>query len=266
MVRLTCTLLAVAAFCSYPCVAQFTTTLQPRTVDEFDAYAQRVEAELKQRRDGKRAFLAIDDDPAERAQVLAGGLWIAPGNPNNPISIYKGLINDWIGAVFIPHTEMPKVLSILQDFNRHSQIHPNVKRSRLIRREGNNVTGFWRLEWKQPLLTVVLDVTQDAHWQQVGPGKWVCQAYAKDIHEVEHPGTPDEKELPLGRGRGFLWSLYAYWNLEAIDGGVLAECRTLSLSRDIPASLAWAIQPFVDTLPRDALAGTLRDTRKAAMQ
>lgn len=251
---------------SLPCAAQFMTTLQPRTVDDFDAYAHQVEAALQQRWQGKQPFLSLDEDPSQRATVLQGELWIQPGNANNPVAIYDGLIHDWVGAVFVPHTDLKRVLDILQDFNRHSQIYPDVKQSRTVSRSGNSVTGFWRLERKQSIMSVVLDVTQDAQWQQVGPGKWVCRAYARNIQEMEHPGTSQEKALPLGQGRGFLWRLYAYWSLEAVNGGVLAECRTLSLSRSIPPAVAWAIQPFVDTLPRAALESTLRNTRAATQQ
>lgn len=258
--------LLIVVVLALPCAAQFMTTLQPRTVEEFDAYAHRVEAALEQRWEGKQPFLSLDENPSERAQVLQGELWIQPANPNNPVAIYDGLVHDWVGAVFMPHADLKTVLDILQDFNRQSQIYPDVKQSRTVSRTGNNITGFWRLERKQSIVSVVLDVTQKAEWQQVGPGKWVCRAYAKNIQEIEHPGTPQEQVLPVGQGRGFLWRLYAYWSLEAIDGGVLAECRTLSLSRSIPQGLAWAIQPFVETLPKSALASTLGETRAAAEQ
>lgn len=248
------------------CAAQFMTTLQPRTVIQFDAYAHQVEADLQKRWNGQAAFLQVDDDPVERTKVIHGELWIGPANPNDPVSIDNGLIHDWVGAVYIPKTDIHTVLSLLQDFNRHSQIYPDVKESRLVSRHGNDIVGSWRLERKQSLISVVLDVKQDAHWQQARPGKWFCRAYARDIEEVEHTLVRREKVLPVGRGRGFLWRLYAYWTLEAMNNGVLAECRTLSLSRDVPPSVAWAIQPFVASLPREALAGTLRDTRAALIK
>jgi hypothetical protein len=194
---------------------------------------------------------------------MQGELWIQAADPNNPVAIYDGLIHDWVGAVFIPKTELKTVLAILQDFDRHSRIYPDVKQSRLITRNGNNITGFWRLASKQSLISVVLDVTQNAEWRQVAPDKWVCRAYAKNIQEIEHAGTTEEKVLPVGQGHGYLWRLYAYWSLEAVNGGVLSECRTLSLSRNIPEGLAAIIRPFVTSLPRGALASTLRDTRRA---
>lgn len=253
-------LLASAPF-GFP---QFTTKLRPQTIEQFDQYARNVEQQLEQRWQGRRAFIAVEENQAELKKVLTGDLLVQPGSPDNPIPIFHGLIHDWVGMAFIPNTTMPKLLNILQGFDRHSQIYPNLTRSRLIRRDGNNLTGFWRLKYEQPLVTVVLDVEQEAHYREIGPGKWVVKAYAKKISEVENPGSRREKILPVGEGQGFLWRLYAYWSLKETHDGVLAECRTLSLSRDIPAALAWVIAPFVQNLPRESLAGTLRDTRAAA--
>ena len=254
---------AVILVAGAPVFTQFMTKLQPQTIKEFDQYARKVEEQLDQRWQHQRAFLAVQESDADLQKVLGGDLLVHPAS-DNPIAIFHGLIHDWTGTVFIPNTTMSKVLNILQGFDRHSHIYPNVTRSRLIRREDNDLTGYWRLEYKQGLVTAALDVEQEAHYREIAPGKWVVKAYAKQISEVENAGTPREKILPVGEGEGFLWRLYAYWSLEATHDGVLAECRTLSLSRDIPKSIAWAVAPFVQNLPRESLAGTLRDTRAAA--
>lgn len=257
-------LLLILALSASPVAAQFPTKLQPRTVTEFETYAHRVEQQLATRWQGQKSFLAIGDDPAERQKVLAGDLLIRPAVPDNPVSISGGLIHDWLGAAFIPNVKIQKVLSILQDFDAHSHIYPSVVNSRLIRRDGNHLTGYWRLERKDPLFPEVLDVEQDAYYQRVGSGKWTCRAYAKNISEVQNAGSAQEKKLPPGQGNGFLWQFYAYWSLESTGNGVLAECRTLSLSRSVPAGLMWAVKPFIQKLPRESLASTLENTRTAA--
>lgn len=256
-------LLTMAILTAGPAGAQFMTKLAPQTVEEFDRYSRKVEQQLGARWNGEQAFLAVDANASEREQVLAGELRVRPGAPDNR-HIFEGLIHDWVGTVFMPHTSMAEVLGILQDFDRHRQIYPSVIRSRLIRREGNDLTGYWRLEYKQALVTVVLDVEQEAHYREVGAGKWVSRAYAKNVSEVENAGTARQQKLPPGEGHGFLWRLHAYWSLEATNGGILGECRVISLSRDVPATLAWAIKPFIESLPRESLAATLRDTRAAA--
>ncbi len=257
-------MLLILALSAGPLSGQFPTKLQPRTVEEFEAYAKKIEQQLSARWQGQKPFLAIGDDPAERQKVLGGELLIRPALPENPVSIDGGLIHDWLGAVFIPNVSMEKVLSILQNFDAHSRIYPSVVSSHLIRRDGNHLTGYWRLERKDPLFPVVLDVVQDAYYQQAGPGKWTCRAYAKNISEVQNAGTPQGKKLPPGQGNGFLWQFYAYWSLESTGNGVLAECRTLSLSRSVPAGLMWAVKPFIQKLPRESLASTLENTRTAA--
>ncbi|HSU60064.1 MAG TPA: hypothetical protein VLI55_12180 [Bryobacteraceae bacterium] len=243
---------------------QFQTTLQPGTIKEFSVYAKKIEQQLESRWDGQRPFLSIDESPSKRRKVLQGELLIEPGSPQNPIGISHGLIHDWLGDVFIPNTAMNKVLAVLQDFDRHHEIYPEIVESKLIRKNGQDFIGYWRLKQKNPLVPVALDVTQDAHYKQVEPGKWVCRAYANDISEVDNPGTAREKKLAPGKGNGFLWRLYAYWSLEAVNGGVLAECRSVSLSRDIPLGLAWAIKPVIQSVPRESLESTLRNTRAAA--
>ena len=254
----------LVCFAGLPRSAQSKDTLQPQTVALFDAYARNVEATLKQRWAGKLSLLSLDEHPDARAAVLRGNLWIESGSPQSPIPVQDGLIHDWIGAVFIPNIEMAKVVAILQDFDHHSQIYPEVKRSHLISRKDGDIKGYWRLVRTQSVVTAVLDVTQEAHWMELAPGKVICRAYTRDISEVEHADTPEEEILPPGQGRGYMWRLYAYWSLKSVNGGVLAECRTASLSNDIPAMLSWIIKPFVQSLPRDSLAGTLEHTRDAA--
>jgi len=36
----------------------------------------------------------------------------------------------------------------------------------------------------------------------------------------------------VGDDRGFLWRLNAYWRYEQVAGGVIAECESITLSRD----------------------------------
>ena len=242
----------------------FSTKLKPRTVAEFDDYARKIEQQLSRRWEGPEPFLSISDTGPGRGSVLKGDLLIRPGSPENPVPVSDGLIHDWLGAVFIPNTSMQKVIGILEDFNQHSNLYPEVIKSRLLRRNGNDLTGYWRLQRKPQLIPVAFDVEQEAYYREIAPGKWTCRAYAKKISEVDNPGKSGEKILPPGEGQGFLWRLYAYWSLEATNNGVLAECRTLSLSRNIPAGLSWAIKPFIQSLPRESLTSTLKNTRSAA--
>jgi hypothetical protein len=83
------------------------------------------------------------------------------------------------------------------------------------------------------------------------------------IAEVKNPKKSYEVEAPVGDDAGFLWRLNAYWRFEEADGGVYAECESISLSRDTPLGLGWALNGFVQKLPKESMLNTLLGTRKA---
>ena len=261
--KLTGMMAGLIVLAGLPAQGQFVVKLQPQTVSEFEHYAQTVEAQLNERWQGKKNFLAVEDDPAGMKKVLAGEFSIRELPNGQPTEIKDGLVHDWIGAVYIPSTGIKRVLEVLQDFDRHKEIYPEVTDSRTIRRSGNEITGYWRLE-RKGIVPVVLNVEEEVHYRQIAPGKWACRAYARNITEVDTGLFKHKRTFPPGEGHGYLWRLYAYWSLESFRGGVLAECRTLSLSRDIPAGLAWAVAPYVQRAPYESLLSTLRETRQAA--
>jgi hypothetical protein len=245
-----------------PLCSQFETKLEPATVTAFEAHVKTVERELAGRWNGQVSFLSLDSSKEDRQKLLRGDLLIKPATSPNPLEVPDGLAHDWVGSVYIPNTKVEKVIAVLQDFNNHAKIYPEVVRSRLLKREGNEITGYWRLERKQQFVPAVFDVEQEAHYQQLGPGKWICRAYANNIREVNDAGSSKERDYPAGEGLGLLWKLYAYWSIEASGSGVLAECRTVSLSRSIPSGMGWMIKPFIQNVPRESLASTLKNTRK----
>ena len=54
---------------------------------------------------------------------------------------------------------------------------------------------------------------------------------------MDDAGNPNQKVQPPGAGYGFLWRLDTCWRFEERDGGAHAECRAISLTRDIPATI-----------------------------
>jgi hypothetical protein len=62
---------------------------------------------------------------------------------------------------------------------------------------------------------------------------------------------------------GFLWRLYAYWSYEERDGGLYMQIESVTLARSIPAGVAWAVKPFVESVPRESLEFTMQATTKA---
>ena len=237
--------------------------LNPSTLNAFDAYIHNTETEMEKSLDASGSFL-WSQQASERAQVVDQGqvaaqFWSGEG----PVKVPKGLIHDWIAAAFIPQTNITDVFTVIQDYDNHKNTYkPEVIDSKLISRDGDDFQVYLRL-LKKKIITVVLDTDHEVHYRPVDKTRWVCRSYTTRIAEVENAGNQDERVLQPDTGYGFLWRLYSYWRFEERDAGVVVECRAISLTRDVPFGLGWAIEPIIEKLPKESLINTLEATRKA---
>jgi hypothetical protein len=80
---------------------------------------------------------------------------------------------------------------------------------------------------------------------------------------VEGYGTAAQHELAEGAGKGLVWRLFSVARYEQRDGGVYVEIEAIALSRDVPASVRWAVEPIVRRISQNSLATSLRQTENA---
>lgn len=239
--------------------------LQPPTIEAFDAYVAQAEAQMEHALEPSSPFLWCDLSPEIAQQVQLGQAIAASWSEQGPVQVRDGLIHDWIGAVFVPATNLKDTLELVQDYDHHKDIYkPDVVDSRLVSRGGNTFKIYLRL-LKKKFVTVVLDTDHDVRYRRLDQVRWICRSYSRRIAEVEYPGTPREQVLPPDSGYGFLWRLYSYWRFQERECGVHLECRAISLSRDVPFGLAWVVEPIIRKLPRESLIRTLSATRDALM-
>jgi hypothetical protein len=237
--------------------------LNARTLDAFGAYIRQAETEMEQSLHERGAFL-WSQQPPERTQDISRGkvvpeFWSGRG----PVKVPSGLIHDWIAAAFIPASTIQEIFAVIQDYDNHKNIYqPEVVDSKLIRRDENDFQIYLRL-LKKKIITVVLDTDHEVHYRPLDRTRWVCRSYTTRIAEVEKAGSPDERILQPDTGYGFLWRLYSYWRFAERDAGVVVECRAISLTRDVPFGLGWAIEPIIQKLPKESLINTLEATRQA---
>jgi hypothetical protein len=238
-------------------------TLQEATVAAFDAYIRQTEQRIAGQVSGKSSFLWSGASAARREQVMKGETAAQPWNSRPEIEVTGGLIHDWIGAVFIPGTNLITVLNLVRDYDNHYRIYaPEVIASKTLSREGDHYRVHLRL-LKKKVITVVLNSEHDVQYYRDSPTRWHSRSYSTRIAEVDNPGAHNERELPPDDGHGFLWRLYSYWRFEERDGGVYVECQAISLTRAIPAGLGWLIEPIIRELPKESLVRTLEGTRQA---
>ena len=224
--------------------AQFTTRLSPATEQAFEDYRKPAEARMNW--------------VARFTAAPSAGITIAPFGREGFVSVPHGMIHDWAAATVAHGATVDKVLAILQNYDGYKSVYaPEVTDSKLLSREGNSWRAYLRIV-KHQGLTAVLNSEYDVEYRPLDQGRWAV--ISRSIKMTELDGA---RELAPGTGHGFLWRLNAYWLMEPRPNGVYLECRTISLSRDIPTGLGWAIRPLVASLPRDSLEATLEATVRA---
>lgn len=237
--------------------------LDPQTLEAFDAYILAAETAMEQTLHGTVPFLWSQQLPARAQKVRRGQIVAQFWSGRSPVKVTRGLIHDWIAAAFIPSSTIREIFGLIQDYDNHKNIYkPEVIDSKLIRREDNDFQIYLRL-LKKKIITVVLDTDHEVHYRAVDRSRWVCRSYTTRIAEVESVGSHSERILQPDTGYGFLWRLYSYWRFEERDAGVVIECRAISLTRDVPFGLGWAIEPIIQKLPKESLINTLEATRQA---
>jgi len=227
-----------------PLAAQFQTRLKPQTDQAFDDYRKAVEARF----DGRPRFTSA---------LKPGKVEIAPANNGGPVDAPGGMIHDWIVATVVSGVSVEKTLALLQNYAEYKNIYrPDVSDSKLLGRDGD----LWRIHLrmiKKKVFTVVLNADFDVQYRALGNNRWSVLSRSTRIAELD-----GDRELPPGRGRGFLWRLNSYWLVEPRPEGVYLECRAISLSRDIPFGKS-LVEPFLTSVPRESLQGTLEATIRA---
>ncbi len=234
--------------------------LKPTTARAFERHVERVEASIDRRVRGEHPFLWADESPARLVRLRRGDVVAEPTSGVSPIEVSGGLVHDWTGAVFIPGVGLADTLGLVQDYDRHKNVYPEVIASKLVARDGNRFIVYLRLR-KKKVLTVVLDTIHDARYFPLDATRVYSRSRSTVVTEVEDPGTRNERQVPAGEDHGFMRFLNSYWRFAARDGGVYVECQAVSLSRAIPFGLGWLIGPIVNDLPRESLVNTLQATR-----
>jgi hypothetical protein len=243
--------------------------LKPETLQVFDHYVQVSESRMAAEDYGGGQFLYVEGLPADRRAAALERLKrgevviekLETSENGKTVTAPGGMIHDWIGTVFISGVTLQETLALEEDYDRHQDIfQPEVMRSKILRRNGGDFTVYFRLR-KKKIITTILDTDHDVQYHTIDATHAESRSRTTRIQEVENPGQANESLKPVGDDNGFLWRMNTYWRFEEKDGGTYVECRSISLTRDIPTGLGWMIGPIVTSIPRESLTFTLDTTR-----
>ena len=243
--------------------------LQPKTIAGFAKYTSAVEARRAGEIASKAPFLAFERlSAAEQGRIMAslkrGEVFVeraaAARHGTEEIAVDGGSINHWRGTVFVPNVTLDHLLKVLQEpqSDRHKQ--EDVLASRVVSRDGNSQKVFLRLR-RTKFVTVVYDTEYDVDYKRLANDRALSNSISTKIVEIENAGTSKERALPEGDDHGYMWRLNSYWRYKQVDGGVLVEVESLTLSRDLPAIIGPLIRPIVNSTARESMTRTLASVR-----
>ena len=258
--------LALAA----PAFASDEAKLQPKTAAGFAKYAAAVEARRDKAIADNKPFLDFERrSAAEQARIMAalrrGEVHVERGavardRAANEIPVEGGLINHWRGTAFVPSVTLDQLLTVLQEPQSDKHKQEDVISSRVISRDGDSQKVFLRLR-RTKFVTVVYDTEYDVDYRRLTPERALSNSISTKIVEIENAGTPRERALPEGDDHGYMWRLNSYWRYKQIDGGVLVEIESLTLSRDLPPLIGRLIRPIITSTARESMTRTLASVR-----
>jgi len=215
--------------------------------DTSRAFDQYIAAAEKQLRDG--VFLYSDAHP-EAKTAARKGQTVVVKQRSGDVQVPSGLIHDWLGFSFFPGAHIAEVRTLMQDYGSYKRIYaPDVIDSKLLAQDGGRFRVFLKMQNKQ-FITLTYDSEYEVSYS----------APAADRMEIISHSSRIQQD---GTDQGFLWRLNSYWRFEEADGGVYAECRSVSLSRGIPFGFGWLHEPL-EKFPRDSMVRTMDATRLAA--
>jgi len=235
--------------------------LKPQTTAAYQKYVSELEVKLDLQNHSATGFLWVEGDPA-RLQTVRDGKIASEHKKTEDVP--DGMIQHWIGAIFMPGATISRVVAIDQDYANYAKFYgPEISRPKVISHNGNHFVVSYRIS-KKKVLSAVEDTVHAIDYLALPPNRMAVRSRSISVNQVEDAGTSSERVLPMGEGSGFLWAMNSYWRMEEKDGGVYVECEAVTLSRDVPFGLGGMINPILQSFAEESLKKTL-DAKRVAV-
>ena len=239
--------------------------VKAETLKAWDDYLAAANAQMQQRMSAAHPFLLADEDPAHAAKLRNGEILVFPAAQHIPKRVPSGLIHDWYGEVFIPDVTLLHVVQVLRGYERYKDVFkPVVVDSRIIT-SSESQDQFYMLLVNESLISkTALDIDYRSSYFRLGDRRGYKISQSTRIQELAGYGTDHQRMLPPDQGTGLIWRAFDITRFEERDGGTYIEVEEIVLSRDIPASLRWIVDPIVRRVSRGSVTTSLRQIRDAA--
>lgn len=233
------------------------------TLRAWEQYVARVEARRARERVDEARFLAAEFDtpPGELERRVRGGEVIIADIAGGPEAAGDGTISHWRGLSFVPGVTLDEMLDTAAVRGPRVKFpREDVLAHRVIARRGNIVDLYLKLQ-RKAIVTAAYNTEHRITVERLDAARGESRSIATRIAELRDPGTPQERERPEGADRGFLWRLNSYWRYRAVDGGVIVELESLTLSRNVPWAVRAIASPVISRIARESMARSLAALR-----
>ena len=244
--------------------------LKPSTLTVFEKYVALTEARMAGEVEGRSPFLWADRQPEAtrraifdrlgRREIVSEPLETRDGRTE--IKIKNGMIHHWVGTVLLPSVTLDRAMTFLRDYDRYEErFSPTIQRSRILRQDDRQFVVLMRTWGKKMTVTAVHDADYVIEYRRLSPSRMYTKSVATNIHHVEDADEPGERRVPGDQSSGYLWRLNTYCWFDERREGTYEQCESISLTRSVPWGLGWALNRFVEDIPRETLEFTLSRVR-----
>jgi hypothetical protein len=238
--------------------------LKSETLQAWDTYVRNAQVRMQERSRGQVPFLRVDETPELLKRVRMGEIFVEPESGESPHVVPSGLIHDWVGAVFVPNATLDEVMGMLNEYERYRDFYrPMVAESSLLEPGPNRQLVRLLMTQRAYSVTAAVETDDEVQVVRLQGDRAYTLSTSVHVHEIADYGKANEHALPPDHGPGYIWRTFTVIRLEQREGGTYAEMEMMALSRGIPWTFRWLVQPLAERLPRSLLAAMLRDTRDA---
>ena len=178
--------------------------LKPATIAAFERYQRIAESAIESDVATTDHFLRIfrGDSARQReieqqlrqGQVAVERLEVTDNARR--IDVPDGLLHHWVGAVFVPNVHADAAVSLMQDYDRHSQFFkPNVVRSKTLERDGDRFRVFLRFYFKK-VIAVTVNTESTAVFTHHSAERVSSVIRSTKVTEVKTPAPPLSASYP----------------------------------------------------------------------
>ena len=247
------------------------TQLERSTAEAFERYVQLTELRMQGELADPDKFLNLDSLRERQRNSMLARLHngqvvieqITTRDDGKEIQVADGLVHHWLAIGFIPGATRDEIVALAQDYSHHPQIYtPDVQLARVLAQDHQHFSVYYRF-YRHAIVTTIYDTEFNVDYFLPDRFRGYSFARAVRIAEVQNPGKPEEKELPVGNDHGYMWRLNLYTRYIERDNGVYVQIEFVALSRTVPRIFAWLVNPYIRSIPQEYLTNYVRTTQRA---